>query len=124
MWIRMLIEPGRARLANVEQLPVAVDVQVRKVSEYLGVTDTWGTGPLDSRMRLKIQRAWAAEVAKSGCNGPHALRGTAAALDPALWFVGSRHCSGCERAGRALRPLWVCARCRASSLRSWPTSAL
>lgn len=122
MWIRMLVEPGGATLANVERLPVAVDVQVRTVSEYLGVTDTWGAGPMDSRMRVRIQRAWAAEVAEGGSNGPKALRGTAAALDPALWFVGSRHCSSCERAGRALRPLSVCARCRASDLRSWPTS--
>lgn len=40
MWIRMLAAPGGATISRLELLPVAVDVQVRKVTEYLGVTRT------------------------------------------------------------------------------------
>jgi hypothetical protein len=60
MWIRMLAEPGGASISEIDDLRVAVDVQVRKVSEYLGVTDT-GNPPLDevpTAVRSEIQRAW------------------------------------------------------------------
>jgi len=40
VWIRTLAYPGRAVIHRLESLPVGVDVQVRKVTEYLGVTDT------------------------------------------------------------------------------------
>jgi hypothetical protein len=46
MWIRMLAVPGGAVISSLAELPVAVDVQVRKVSEYLGVVNTRGR-PLD-----------------------------------------------------------------------------
>jgi hypothetical protein len=40
LWIRELAYPGGADLTELEAIEVAVDVQVRKVTEYLGVTDT------------------------------------------------------------------------------------
>jgi hypothetical protein len=43
MWIRMLVYPSRAGITSMYAIPVAVDVQVRKVTEYLGVTDTGGS---------------------------------------------------------------------------------
>ena len=44
MWVRMMAAPGRAVISHMETIPVAVDVQVRRVTENLGVTDTylWG----------------------------------------------------------------------------------
>jgi hypothetical protein len=61
---------------------VAVDVQVRKVTEYLGVTEI---EHLDlDRARPLIQRAWANAVASGGAVGPDGIAGSAAALDPAL----------------------------------------
>ena len=43
MWIRMMAEPGKARIRPPgKPFPVAVDVQVRRVTENLGVTDTRG----------------------------------------------------------------------------------
>lgn len=42
MWVRMLAYPGGAEITSLEVLPVAVDVQVRKVTEYLGVAETLG----------------------------------------------------------------------------------
>jgi hypothetical protein len=112
MWVRMLAHPGGAAITSLEVLPVAVDVQVRKVTEYLGVTATEG---LDlEAARPLIQGAWDADVHENGAVGPPGLDGTAAALDPALWFYGKWGCSYCERAGRKMPISRVCGRCR------WP----
>lgn len=84
MWIRLLAHPGDARITGLDTLPVAVDVQVRKVTEYLGVTATRGMD-LDTARSL-IQAAWHREVAEYGAVGPPGIDGTGDALDPALWF--------------------------------------
>jgi hypothetical protein len=110
MWIRMLAFPGAARITSIEVLPVAVDVQVRKISEYLGVVDT---GDLELEVaRPVIQSAWARDVEENGASGPGGLDGTAAALDPALWFWGKWGCTRCERAGARMRIAPTCDRCR------------
>jgi hypothetical protein len=100
MWIRMLAVPGGAVISSLAELPVAVDVQVRKVSEYLGVVNTRGR-PLE-QVRGLIQRTWREDVRQYGTEGPPALAGTAAALDPALWFYGKWGCTICEVTGRQL----------------------
>jgi hypothetical protein len=87
-----------------------VDVQVRKVSEYLGMTDTGGR-ELDD-VRPGIQQAWRADVQANGAVGPPPLDGTAAALDPALWFWGKWGCTRCERAKRKLPIGRPCEGCR------------
>jgi hypothetical protein len=110
MWVRMLAYPGGAQISSLEVVPVAVDVQVRRVTEYLAVTDT---GPVDlDDARAVIQEAWHAEVERGGTEGPEGLAGTAGALDPALWFWGKWGCSVCERAGRKLPVADPCAVCR------------
>jgi hypothetical protein len=110
MWVRMLAHPGEATLTSLEVVPVAVDVQVRKVTEYLGVTATEG---LDlEAARPVIQSAWENDIRQNGAVGPPGLEGTAAALDPALWFYGKWGCTFCERAGRRLPISHACARCR------------
>lgn len=101
--------PGEAAITNIAQLPVAVNVQTRKLSEYLGVTNT---GHLPEREALpRIEQAW--RRAASDAAGPDPIAGTGAALDPALWFYygkwGCTHCEnvdGKEPIGRA------CASCR------------
>jgi hypothetical protein len=110
MWIRILAYPGGAEISNIEIVPVAVDVQIRKVSEYLGFTNTRGQ-ELES-VRQIIQDSWHQDVAENGAVGPPALEGTAASLDPALWFYGKWGCTYCQRAGR-MKPISpVCAQCR------------
>jgi hypothetical protein len=103
MWTRMLVAPGGASLSNLEVVPVAVDVQVRKVTEYLGVTDT-GDRDLED-VRRPIQEAWghrASEVvAPSDQPG---LARTSAFLDPILWFFAKWGCSHCE-AMKQKRPI-------------------
>lgn len=110
LWIRLLAHPGGARIASMAEIPVAVDVQVRKVTEYLGVTDTGGLD-LDD-VRAAIQATWARDVAEHGTDGPPGLHDTPGALDPALWFYGKWGCSFCEAAGRKLPIAGTCSQCR------------
>ena len=64
IWVRMLAYPGGAVIEGLDAMTVAVDVQVRKVTEYLGVTDTSALELDDARPR--IQSAWATDVSKHG----------------------------------------------------------
>jgi hypothetical protein len=115
MWIRMLAVPGNARIECLSELEVAVDVQVQKVSEYLGLTDTFGQ-PVE-QVRDIIQNAWNQEIATHGADGPPELRGTGAALDPAVWFFGKWGCTFCERRGTKLPIHRLCDGCRFDELR-------
>jgi hypothetical protein len=110
MWVRMLAHPGGASITGLDALPVAVDVQVRKVTEYLGVTATTG---LDlERARPPIQNAWSEQVTAHGAVGPPAIDGTGAALDPALWFFAKWGCTWCEKKRQRLPISDVCEHCR------------
>ena len=109
LWVRLLAHPGGAEISSLDAVPVAVDVQVRKVTEYLGVTDTAGRDLED--VRALIQATWARDVAEHGADGPAGLRDTPGALDPALWFYAKWGCTFCERAGRRLPISPVCEEC-------------
>lgn len=115
VWVRILAYPGGAEIAGLERLAVGVDVQVRKVSEYLGVADTAGR-PL-AEIREPLQQLWHEEVRRAGAAGPWQLANTPAALDPALWFYGKWGCTRCEQAGdrNPISPL--CDVCRFDELR-------
>jgi hypothetical protein len=108
MWVRLLVVPGGARITNLKVLKVAVDVQVRKVTEYLGVTDTGGHSL--EKVRGVIQDAWEAQA--NEVVGPNEIEGTAAGLDPALWFMGKWGCTFCERWKRKAPISRACEHCR------------
>ncbi len=108
MWKRMLAWPGEARIGGPETLPVAVDVQVRRATERLGVAETEGLALEEARPL--IQQAWQRGV--EAAQGPDELQGTAAALDPALWFWGKWGCSVCEGRGRRIPFGRACVACR------------
>lgn len=108
MWVRMLAVPGGASIDRLEYLDVAVDVQVRKVTEYLGVTSTQGRSLDDARP--VIQRAWKEQA--DDVSAPGSLAGTAAGLDPALWFLGKWGCTYCERARARIPVTDVCSGCK------------
>lgn len=110
MWVRMLAFPGGAIITGLEVLPVSVDVQVRKLTEYIGLTET--TGHDLENVRASIQDAWRRQIAEGGAVGPPGLEDTAAALDPALWFYARWGCTHCERVGRRVSISEVCSRCR------------
>lgn len=114
MWVRMMAEPGGATIDGLEIVPVAVDVQVRRVTENLGIAATAAL-PLD-KAKPRIQKAWfAAVAAASGIAGPARIRNTCAALDPALWFFGKHGCSHCEQEKRRIRFGRACQACRFSA---------
>ena len=110
LWVRLLAYPGGAAISSLHRVPVAVDVQVRKVTEYLGVTETEGLDLEDAR--ATIQETWAQDVAEHGAAGPESLRDTPGALDPALWFYGKWGCTFCQRARRKLPISPLCEECR------------
>ena len=96
MWIRMMANPGGAVIDRIETIPVAVDVQVRRVTENLGVTRTRGL-PL-RKAKPVIQQTWKNAVSEASIAGPAGIEGTCAALDPALWFFGRHGCGHCRKA--------------------------
>ncbi len=110
MWVRILVDPGGANLNGLESLSVAVDVQVRKVTEYLGMTNTANQGEINECLRHTIQATWqqGAELA----SGPGNLSGTAGALDPPLWFFGKWGCTFYEKAKKRVPISALCQRCQ------------
>lgn len=109
MWIRMMANPGRATIDRIDAIPVAVDVQVRRATENLGVTATRGL-PL-RRAKPEIHRAWMDAVSETAIGGPPDIAGTCAALDPALWFFGKHGCSHCEQEDTKVRFGSACSHC-------------
>ena len=107
MWIRILANPGGARITGMEAIPVAVDTHVRRVSENLGLADTGGLSL--RRARPVIQSVW--RTAAAGIEGPEGISGSAA-LDPALWFYGKNGCSHCEALRRQAPIGEACRGCR------------
>lgn len=110
MWVRIMANPGGAEISSMDTIPVAVDVQVRRTTENLGVTDTMG-------LRLKeakplIQSVWRTAVADAGIGGPPGIADSSAALDPALWFFGKYGCSHCERMSRRVPIGRACDHCQ------------
>ena len=95
MWIRMMANPGRARIDRIETIPVAVDVQVRRATENLGVAATRGLSV--GKAKPVIQQAWRNAVSEADFAGPAGIEGTCAALDPALWFFGRHGCGHCGK---------------------------
>ena len=98
VWIRIMANPGQARINRLSLLPVGVDRQVRLVTENLGITSTQDI-PLASA-KCTIQTAWKDAVDAGDIAGPPGIRGTCAALDPVLWFFGKYGCSHCKKIGR------------------------
>ena len=110
MWVRMLAEPGEAKITGMDTVRVAVDVQVRRITENLGVASTRGLPLKDARP--KIQAAWQRAVAATDICGPSRIAGTCAALDPALWSFGKYGCSHCETVGAPVPIGRTCDHCQ------------
>ena len=110
MWVRIMAAPGGAKVENMDVIPVAVDVQVRKVTENLGVADTVGL-PI-AKAKPIVQRAWKNAVDKAEFGGPEGIAGTCAALDPALWFYGKHGCGHCTKVRRRVPIGSACQSCQ------------
>ena len=110
MWIRMLAEPGRAKIRHIETIPVAVDTHVCRATSYLGVTNKQSLTP--EKDRKLIQSVWHSAVATTNIGGPERISGSCAALDPALWFYGKHGCSQCQTVGYKVRIGRACTYCQ------------
>ena len=106
----MVASPGGAKIDRIDTIPVAVDVQLRRVTENLGVTNTRGLSLRQSKP--VIQSAWHEAVRAAEIGGPARIAGTCAALDPALWFFGKHGCSHCESVGRRVPIGRACNQCQ------------
>jgi hypothetical protein len=109
VWVRMLVDPGGARLTRLDEVPVAVDVHVLRVTRNLGMLPDASGSP--ETVRRRVRALWMAEVRTHGCEGTPELGVTCAALDAALWFFGVWGCAHCEKVGRRLPIAPVCNRC-------------
>ena len=110
VWVRIMANPGGAKIARIGIIPVAVDVQVRRATENLGVTDTRNLELEDAK--LEIQSAWHTAVTAASIGGPSGITGTSAALDPALWFFGRHGCSHCEKVNQRVHISRACNHCQ------------
>jgi hypothetical protein len=109
MWVRMLAYPGEAPIRGMRVIPVAVDTHVQRVTEMLGLVEP---RVLDDAHRGKVQQVWFEATDDAGSFGaPSAIDGTAAGLDPALWALGRKGCSACERARAKIRLGDLCDLC-------------
>lgn len=111
MWVRIIANPGAARIERIAKIPVAVDTHVRRVTRNLGVVGLAGDGGTGKRI---IQSAWRDAVTAGNIGGPSGISGTCAALDPALWFFGKYGCSHCETNARRIPIGRACRACRMS----------
>ena len=114
MWVRMIAAPGGAVIEGINTIPVAVDVQVRRVTRNLGVLDLLGhsSGSPSTQESQRIQSAWHKAVQEAEFDGPRGIAGTCAALDPAIWFFGKHGCSHCENVGRFVPISRACESCQ------------
>lgn len=109
MWVRIMMNPGGAKISRIDAIDVAVDVHVKRVTENLGVTNT---GELSvAKAKPIIHAAWQDAVAEADFRGPPGIEGTCAALDPALWFFGMHGCKFCEDEGQKLPISRACDGC-------------
>lgn len=110
MWVRMLVAPGGATIDDIGNIPVAVDVHVRRVTQNLGLLDIQDISV--EKDRQEIQEIWRAAVKAARVGGPPKLRDTCAALDPALWIFGKNGCSYCEKVAEPVPISRACKHCQ------------
>ncbi len=88
MWISIMADPcqGGARIDRIDAVPVAVDVHVKRVTEYFGLASTQKLST--TKATPIIQKVWRDAVENADIGGPPGIKGMCAALDQALWSFG------------------------------------
>jgi len=110
MWVRMLVDPGGAKIGDIDNIPVAVDVHVCRVTKNLGLLDIQNVSV--EKNRQEIQEIWRTAINTAKVGGPPELRGTCAALDPALWIFGKYGCKYCEKVAEPVPISRACEHCQ------------
>jgi hypothetical protein len=123
MWVRMLVSPGGVPVTNLQALQVAVDIQVHRVTYFLGLTNEEPGTTIDEDFTTEVQTAWQQNiedaVAPAICEP---LKGTAGSLDPALWFIGKWGCTFCEERQERVPIAAFCQGCRLNGTHAMPES--
>ena len=116
MWIRIMANPGGARIAPVEAMAVGVDIHVRRLTRNLGLLgDAPGIAAMntgDDSRDAEIRRIWHDAATQADIEGPPGIDRGAGAIDPALWFFGRYGCGHCEKLGSPVRFGRACRACR------------
>ena len=116
VWIRIMANPGGARIVPADAMAVGVDVQVRRVTRNLGLLeDGQAVADLetdDGSRDADIRRLWRDAAGRADIQGPLGVGRGAGALDPALWFFGRHGCGHCEMVGMRVRFGRACEGCR------------
>lgn len=110
IWIRMLANPGGAKIAHLDRLPVMVDSYVSRATENLGMAKK---DNLDhTQDAAYIQSVWQSAVSSAEFEAPEGLRNTCAGLSPALSFFSRYGCGHCAKAGVPVRIGIACNHCK------------
>lgn len=116
VWIRIMANPGGARIVPADAMSVGVDIHVRRLTRNLGVLDDGqavAVVDVDDDMRdAEIRRTWNDAAIRADIQGPPGVASGAGALDPALWFFGRYGCRHCDASARPVRFGRACGSCR------------
>lgn len=110
IWLRMLVNPGGAKISHLDRLPVNVDSFVSKATDNLGMSKK---SNLDSNKDAEyIQSVWKSAISTADFEAPEGFSNTCAGLDPALSFFSKFGCGHCTKTGKPVRIGIACNHCR------------
>ena len=109
-WIRMLANPGSAKILHMDRLPVTVDSYVVQATENLGIAKKESLDP--NKDAAYVQTVWQSAVSNADFDAPEEIKNTCAGLDPALSFFSKFGCGHCAKAGSPIRLGIACNHCR------------
>ena len=120
VWIRIMANPGGARIVPADAMSVGVDIHVRRLTRNLGLLDDGQavaiTDTNDDGRDAEIRRVWRDAAIRADIQGPPGVGSGAGAIDPALWYFGRYGCGHCEASGSPVRFGRACESCRMSGL--------
>ena len=116
VWIRIMANPGGARIVPADAMSVGVDIHVRRLTRNLGLRDDGqdvaAIDADDDSRDAEIRRIWREAAIWADIQGPPGVGRGAGAIDPALWFFGRYGCGHCEAMARLVRFGRACEGCR------------
>ncbi len=120
VWIRIMANPGGARIVPADAMSVGVDIHVRRLTRNLGLLDDGqAVAVIDANENgrdAEIRRIWRDAAIRADIQGPSGVGSGAGAIDPALWYFGRYGCGHCNALARPVRFGRVCKSCRMCDL--------
>ena len=120
VWIRIMANPGGARIVPADAMSVGVDIHVRRLTRNLGLLDDGQAVAVidtnDDGRDAEIRRIWRDAAIRADIQGPPGVGSGAGAIDPALWYFGRYGCGHCAASARPVRFGRACESCRMCDL--------